>query len=76
MRLNQQKKDLISRLQIMGWALLALAVMFSGTIYILPINESIYWLSSSGKEGVYVLSAFFVFLAFYCFGAILRRPHF
>ncbi len=76
MSLEKRVQEQLSRLKKTGWAFLILATVFSGTAFLLPTNEMNYWLSSNGKEGFYVLSAFFVFLGLYCFGAIWRRRHF
>lgn len=69
-------REQLSRLRKMGWAFLGLAAAASVTAYFLPHNESNYWLSSSGKEGFYVLSLLFVLLGLYCLGAIWRRRNF
>jgi len=66
----------LARLKRMGIVLIALAFFFSLGVYLLPTDESNYWFSSNNKEGVYVLSAFFCFLGFYCLGAIWRKRHF
>jgi hypothetical protein len=60
----------------MGWAFVGLALTVTGITYFLPNNEAIYWLSADGKQGFYVLSAFFFFLGLYCLGAIWRRRNF
>ncbi len=71
-RLKEQTK----RLKMMGYTLLGLAIFFSLLIFFIPTNESIYWLSSRNKEGVYVLSGFLAFLGVYCLGATWRKQHF
>ena len=76
MSLEKRVQEQTARLRKMGWSLLTMAVLCSGTTYFLPNDETTYWLSSTGKEGMYVLSAFFVFLGFYCLGAIWRRRSF
>jgi Na+/proline symporter len=76
MSLERQRREQIDRLRKMGWTFLGLAAFISGVVYFLPRNETIYWLSANGKEGFYVLSAFFVFLGLYCLGAIWRRRNF
>lgn len=76
MSLDKRIQEQTHRLKTMGWTLLGLAAFFSGLAELLPHDESIYWLSDNGKEGIYVLSALFVFLGFYCLGAIWRRGPF
>ncbi|MFI0435395.1 MAG: hypothetical protein ACH350_06690 [Parachlamydiaceae bacterium] len=66
----------LTRLKRMGSTLIAFAIATSFIIYFLPNSEANYWLSKEGKQGFYVLSAFFFFLGFYCLGAIWRRKHF
>jgi hypothetical protein len=65
----------LNRLKRMGWTFLGLAAA-TAAVYFLPNDESNYWLSSSGKEGFYIFSAFFVSLGLYCLGAIWRRRNF
>ncbi len=74
--LEKRVKEQLNRLKKMGWILIGLAATFSGSAYILPHDETSYWLSSAGKEGFYVLSTFFFFLGLYCLGAIWRRRNF
>ena len=74
--IHERDKQEILRLKKMGWAFLILAIVTTGTAYALPDNQSIYWLSADGKQGFYVLSAFFAFLGFYCLGAIWRRRNY
>lgn len=74
--IHERSKEELRRLRKMGWAFLILAIATSGASYASPDNESIYWLSSDGKEGFYVLSAFFAFLGLYCLGAIWRRRNY
>lgn len=76
MTVNRRTVEELARLKKMGWALLTFALATTAVVYCLPDNDSIYWLSSDGKEGFYVLSAFFAFLGLYCLGAIWRRRHF
>lgn len=76
MSLEKRVQEQISRLRKMGWTLLGLAVLSSGITYFLPHDETNYWLSYDGKQGMYVLSAFFFFLGLYCLGAIWRRRSF
>lgn len=64
------------RLKQMGCVFLLLAAIVVITTYFLPNHEGNYWLSANGKKGFYVLSGFFVFLGFYCLGAIWRRKSF
>lgn len=65
-----------SRLKKMGWTFIAFAIVVSGITYLIPNNETIYWLSHDGKQGFYVLSSLFFFLGFYCLGAIWRGRNF
>jgi hypothetical protein len=76
MNLEKRLQEQLHRLKKMGWTLLGLAAVFSGITYFLPHHENIYWLSTEGKEGCYVLSALFIFLGFYCLGAVWRRRNF
>jgi hypothetical protein len=76
MSLEKRVLEQTLRLKRMGWAFLFLAALCSGVTYFLPDDEAIYWLSATGKEGIYVLSTLFVFLGFYCLGAIWRRRSF
>lgn len=76
MDLEKRRREQFIRLKKMGWSLLVLAIAVSGIVYLLPYDESNYWLSREGKEGFYVLSAFFIFLGLYCLGAVWRRQNF
>jgi hypothetical protein len=69
-------KEQIRELKRYGITLLGLAASLTLVSYILPHDETHYWLSHEGKRGMYVLSAFFVFLGFYCLGAVWRRKNF
>lgn len=73
---EHRAREHLSRLRTMGIGFIILAIVFSLTVYILPTDESNYWLSSINKEGVYVISAFFAFLGLYCLGALWRRRNF
>ncbi len=76
MSLEKRVQEQADRLTRMGKVLLGLAIICSGTAYLLPHDESNYWLSANGKEGMYVLSMLFVFLGLYCLGAVWRRRSF
>lgn len=76
MSLDRRIQAQVNRLKKMGKALSSLAALCSGITYLLPHDETIYWLSSNGKQGTYVLSAFFLFLGLYCLRAIWRRRNF
>lgn len=76
MDIEKRLREESGRLRKMGWNFLGLATLFSTIAYFSPDDETSYWLSVDGKEGFYVLSAFLVFLGFYCFGAIWRRQNF
>lgn len=76
MTLEKRIQEELSRLKKMGWVFLIIAIVVSLGTYLLPDNQSIYWLSTDGKKGFYVLSAFFIFLGFYCWGAIWRKRTF
>lgn len=75
MSLEKRVQEQQIRLRKMGWSLLSLATLCSAIVYYLPQDETNYWLSSTGKQGFYVLSLFFIFLGLYCLGAIWRRRH-
>ena len=60
----------------MGWTFIVLAAITCAIVYLLPNNQTNYWLSHDGKQGFYVLSAFLAFLGLYCLGAIWRKKHF
>jgi hypothetical protein len=66
----------------MGMAFIGLAFAWIGIAYLTPhtyltIGQwTLPWLSPSHKEGVYALSALFLFLGLYCLGATWRRRHF
>lgn len=66
----------IRQLKRGGCAFIFFAILCSVTVFFLPLDESIYWFSTDGKLGFYVLSAFFVFLGLYCLGATWRRKNF
>ncbi len=76
MSLEKRVKAQVNRLRKMAWSFLILAAVISGSVYLLPANETSYWLSIKGKEGFYILSSLFFFFGFYCFGAIWRRQNF
>lgn len=76
MKTQHHEKEQLDRLRIMGWTFLGLAATASLITYLLPSDESNYWLSIDGKQGFYVLSGLFVFLGLYCLGAIWRRRNF
>lgn len=73
---DKRVKEHLERLKRMGVGFFCLAVLFSLTAYLLPNDETIYWLSSRNKEGIYALSALFVFFGLYCLGARWRKRHF
>ncbi|CUI17497.1 putative membrane protein [Candidatus Protochlamydia naegleriophila] len=73
---EKRLKEQVKRLKTMGLALLGLAISFSLLAYFIPTNETLYWLSSRNKEGVYAISGFLAFLGIYCLGATWRRQHF
>ncbi len=76
MTINERTREEIIRLKKMGWAFLILAIVTTAVAFALPVNETNYWLSSDGKKGFYVLSAFFAFLGLFCLGSIWRRDQF
>jgi|GEM_PF-3899480 len=76
MKLEKQTKEHFMRVKRMGTILFSLAFFFSLLAYLLPTDESVFWLSTSNKEGVYVLSAFFCFLGLYCWGGVWRGKNF
>lgn len=76
MSFEKRVQEQQTRLRTMGWSLLSLAALCSSITYYLPYDETNYWLSSTGKQGFYVLSLFFIFLGLYCLGALWRRRHF
>lgn len=76
MTLQKRVQEQLNRLKKMGWAFLIIAITASAAAYFLPDNPSNYWLSANGKKGFYVLSTFFAFLGFYCWGAVWRKRTF
>jgi hypothetical protein len=76
MSFEKYTREHIRRLRTMGLVFILLGTLCSATTYYLPLNETTYWLSREGKEGFYVLSAFFCFLGLYCLGSIWRKRHF
>jgi uncharacterized membrane protein YkgB len=76
MTLRKRHQEQTTRLQVMGWTLIGFAFICSACAYFIPTDETIFWLSSANKEGIYALSGFFTFLGFYCLGAIWRKRHF
>lgn len=76
MSFEVQNKQQQTDLKKMGWCLILFALFVSTIAYFLPSEQTVYWLSSTGKQGFYVLSGLFVFLGLYCFGAVWRRSRF
>ena len=71
-----KEKEQVKRLKTMGLFFILFGLVCSGITFFLPHDETLYLLSSAGKEGTYVLSSFFFFLGFYCWGAVWRKKHF
>lgn len=72
----QRKQEQVKQLKKMGWVFIGLSLLFIIGMYISPQTAPGTWLSPTNKQGVYVLSALFIFFGFYCLGAAGRKRYF